>query len=194
MRIFTNVAAAASIALPSFAVGGSREPRTGRRSLLGPSYLVIVIAVALLALAIGAWFWTSRESSIQAATAWGLPGVWQRDCEAPARVDNPRYRYSIEDGKILLRRDFGGLAKDASAISDVARIPTGEIQYVVHFAQLGESRQDRASRRNVLTKSPDGRIRTVANKNVGTGEESVIGGIRAEDRNPTPWMSRCKSQ
>jgi hypothetical protein len=193
MRMFTNAAAAASIALPSFARGGLQATRTGLPSMmLRPSYLVI--AVALVALAILAWLWTSRPSSVQAATAWGLPGVWQHDCEAPVGLDNPRYRYSIEDGKILLRRDFGGKAKDASGISDVETTSTGEIQYVVHFAQLGDSRQDRASRRNVLAKSPDGRIRTVANEDAGTGEESVVGGIRAEDRNPTPWMSRCRSQ
>lgn len=164
---------------------------TGRRSGLRPAYLVI--AVVLLALAIGAWFWISREASIQAATAWGLPGVWQRDCEMPVSADNPRYEYGIEDGKILLRRDFGDLGKDTSAISDVERLPNGEIQFVVHFVQLGQSRRERASRQNVFTKSPDGRIRTLVNRHASTGEESVTGGIRVEDRKPTPWMSRCTS-
>jgi len=192
MRNFTNAAAAASIALPSFAFGRAQEPPTGRHSGLRPAYFVI--AIVCLALAIGAWLWTSRESSVQVATAWGLPGVWQRDCEAPVGMNNPRYTYGIEDGKVILRRDFGGLAKDQSAISDVERLADGEIRFVVHFAQLGESRKERANRQNVLAKSPDGRTRTVANRQMGTGEESVSGGIRTEDRTPTPWMSRCKPQ
>jgi len=192
MRIFTNAAAAASIARPSFAFGRAQEPPTRRRSGLRPAYFVIVIVC--LVLAIGAWLWTSRDSSVQAVTAWGLPGVWQRDCKAPVGMNNPRYTYGIEDGKIILRRDFGGLARDQSAISDAERLRDGEIQFMVHFAQLGESRKERANRQNVLVKSPDGRIRTVANRNMGTGEESVSGGIRTDDGTPTPWMSRCKPQ
>ena len=185
MRIVTTAAAVASIVLPSFAFGGSQATRKRRYV----SYLVIL--VVLIALAIVAWLWISRHSSTQVATAWGLPGVWQRDCVAPVHLNNPRYKYSIEDGKVLLRRDFGGKVKDRSEISDVETTSTGDLQDVVHFVELGDSRRERASRQNVLTKSPDGRIRAVANKNIGTGEESVVGGIRAEDSNPTPWMSRC---
>jgi hypothetical protein len=190
MGIFTNAAAAASIVLPSFGDGRSQTTETGRRNRLKPLYLAL--PVVLIALAIAAWFWISRQSSIQVATAWGLPGVWQHDCEAPVRADNPRYSYSIEDGKILLRRDFGRGMKDTSEISDVEKTSAGELHYVVHFVQLGQNRQDRASRQNVLAKSADGRARAVSNKDTGTGVESVVGGVRAEDKNPTPWMSRCR--
>jgi hypothetical protein len=192
MRILTNAAAAVSIALPTFASGGTQETRAGVPGRLRPSYLAI--PVVLIVLAIIAWFWTSRQSSLQVVMAWGLPGVRQHDCEAPVRLDNPRYDYSLEDGKILLRRDFGRGVKDTSTISEAALTPTGDIHYVVHFVQLGSSRQDRASRQNVLTKSPDDRIRTVSNKDAGTGIETVAGGVRIEDKNPTPWMSRCKQK
>jgi hypothetical protein len=187
MRILTNAAAAASIVLSS---AGSRGTRTEGHGRFRPFYLAI--PVVLIALAIAAWWWTSRHSSVEVATAWGLPGVWQHDCEAPVRADNPRYRYSVEDGKILLRRDFGRDVKDTSVISRVERTSAGELRYVVHFVELGNSRQDRASRENLLAKSADGRIRTIANKDADTGVETVVGGVRAEDRNPTPWMSRCR--
>lgn len=123
-----------------------------------------------------------------------MPGVWQGDCEAPVRLDNPRYRYSIEDGKVLLRRDFGRDMNDTSVISHAEKTAAGELRYVVHFVQLGQTRQDRASRQNVLAKSTDGRIRTVSNKDTDTGVETVVGGVRAEDRTPTPWMSRCRPE
>ncbi len=192
MRSLTNAVAAVLRAVPSAAAGGRQAARPERRS--GFRRLYLLIPAVVIALALAAWFWTSRQSSssIEVATAWGLPGVWQVDCEAPVRVDNPRYRYSIEDGKILLRRDFSRGVKDASEITDVERTSAGELRYVVHFVQLGDKRNERASRQNVLAKSADGRIRAVANKNAGTGEETVAGGVRAADNSPTPWMSRCK--
>jgi len=185
MRILADTAA---IALPSVGRGGPRATRTGDHGRAGWAYLAI--PVALVALAIVAWWWISRPSSIEVAIAWGLPGVWQHDCEAPVSMGNPRYGYSIEDGDILLRRDFGHEMKDTSVISHV-ETSAGELRYVVHFVQLGDNRQERASRQNVLARSPDGRIRTVSNKDTGTGEASVVAGVRAEDGNPTPWMSRC---
>jgi hypothetical protein len=158
---------------------------------MGWAYLAI--PVALVALATVAWWWISRPSSIQVAIDWGLPGAWQNDCKSPASMGNPRYAYSIEDGTILLRRDFGREMKETSVISQVGT-SGGELHYIVHFVQLGSSRRERANRQNVLAKSPDGRIRIVANRHTGTGEESVVAGIRAEDSKPTPWMSRCRQQ
>lgn len=152
----------------------------------------LVIPVVLIVLAIIAWFWASPQPYARVVTAWGLPGVWQQDCAAPVGMGNPQYRYSIEHDKILLRRDFGSETRDTSVISDVATTSGGEIQYVVHFAQLGNDRRARASRQNVLAKAADGRIRTVSNKLVGTAEESVVAGMRTADRKPTPWMTRCR--
>ncbi|WP_428664164.1 hypothetical protein [Reyranella sp.] len=192
MRILASAVAAASIVMTSVGSDGPRATLTGSHRRLSPAWLAI--PATLIALAIIAWFWTFRDSSIQIATAWGLPGVWQNDCEAPVSAANPRYRFSIEQGKILLRRDFGRDLKDTSEVSDVETTPAGELRYVVHFVQLGNNRQGRASRQNVLAKSADGRIRTVSNKDTGTRVETVVGGIRAEDRSPTPWMSRCRLQ
>lgn len=151
-----------------------------------------VVAVALLALAFVLWPSTARQSSVEVARSWGLPGIWQRDCDTPVRADNPRYNYSVEEGKLLLRRDFGGGINDASVISDVEITPNGEIGYVVHFVQLGDNRQGRVSRQNMLIKSADGRIRTFSNKQAKTGQPSVVGGIRADDLVPTPWLNRCR--
>lgn len=179
------------MALGEGRTASGRAVREGARKLRRRAYFVGA-AVVLVVLAIAGWFWASRPSSAQVAAGWGLPGIWQRDCEAPLRADNPRYAYSIEDGKVLLRRDFGRDLKDTSEISDVETTPAGELRYVVRFVQLGPSRQERATRQNVLAKAPDGRIRAVANKHADTGEESVVKGIRIGDNNPTPWMRRCK--
>lgn len=190
MRILTYVAFAASVVLPSSMIGQSLEARTRRRYALAT--VGAVVAVALMALAFVLWPLTARQSSVEVATTWGLPGVWQGDCQAPIRADNPRYNYSVEEGKLLLRRDFGGGITDASVISDVEITPTGEIHYVVHFVQLGDNRQGRLSRQNLLIRSADGRIRTFSNKPAGTGQPSVVGGIRADDLVPTPWLNRCR--
>ena len=166
--------------------------RTGMLYQIRRGWLVVPLALILLAAV--AWLWPSPNPDAQVATAWGLPGVWQQDCAAPLGADNPQYKYSIEQDKLLLRRDFGGGASDTSEMSNVATTPTGEIYYTVHFTQLGHDRRGRASRQNMLTKSPDGRIRTIANKHAGSGEPSVIGGIRTEDGKPTPWMTRCRPE
>jgi hypothetical protein len=150
-----------------------------------------VVTVALIALTIVLWSRSARQSAVEVATAWGLPGVWQRSCEMPVGSDNPLYNYSVEDGKLLLKRDFGRGIVDASIISDADITPTGEIRYVVHFVQLGDNRQGQVSRQNVLIKSTDGRIRTFSNRQAGSGQDTVIGGIRSSDLTPTPWLSRC---
>ncbi|MCW5735496.1 MAG: hypothetical protein KIS73_15285 [Enhydrobacter sp.] len=189
MLTFGEAAAAVQIASPSF--GGGSSAWTGRGRRLRPAYFVV--AIALVALAIMGWFWMSRPTTSQVAEAWGLLGVWQHDCAAPARLDNPRYHYSIDDGKVILRRDYGRGLKDTSVISDLEATSPTEIRYVVHFAQLGRERGKQVSRQNILVRSPEGRVRTVANKNVGTGEDSVVQGVRVEGGNPTPWMTRCPS-
>lgn len=189
MRTPARTAAAAS------KNGGSRRPQAARRgtpATFKPVYLVI--PVVLVALAVAAWFWFSRNPSAEVAAAWGLPGTWQRDCDSPVRAENPRYTYSIEGGKLLLRRDFGGEAKDVSTISDVEKISAGELKYTVTFAQLGANRQEEVIRQNVLAKTPDDRIRAIFNKNAATGAESVVKGILATTGQPTPWMSRCKAR
>lgn len=190
MRTVTEAAAAALIAMPS--LRGWREARTGRSGWLRPAYLGL--AVLLVGLAIVAWFWMSRPSSSDVVAAWGLPGVWQQDCAAPARLDNPRYKYGIEGGRILLTRDFGRGLRDTGVISGVEAPSRAEIRYVVHFTQLGGDRKMKAHRQNVLTKSAEGRIRAVSNNTVGTGEATVVDGIRVDDRQATPWMTRCAAE
>jgi hypothetical protein len=194
MRMFTYADFAASIALPSFGAGRSPATPQARSFRLKALGLGIALLAVLAGLALVVWPWMAGRSWVQIATAWGLPGVWQQDCEAPVSLDNPRYKYSIEEGKILLRRDFGGRTSDASEITDVDLTPAGELGYMVHFVQLGKSRKDQVSRQNVLAKAADGRIRTVSNKQASSGEASVVGGVRAADQNPTPWMSRCRPE
>jgi len=189
MRMFTDAAFAVAIALPSFAADRSAPTRAAALPFMA-KVLVVGVAMALIALAVIFWPWT-RDSSVDVATKWGLPGIWQNDCAAPLHVNNPRYTYAVEDGKLLLARDFGDDLRHTSAISDVGVTPRGELHYMVHLVQLGVSRNERLSRRNLLVKSPEGRIRVLSNTVGDKGAESVAGGIRLEDHEPTPWMTRC---
>lgn len=192
--MLTYAAFAASIALPVLAAGPSPASRPALSFRLKAVGLGLIVLAVLAILSFVGWQWMAGPAWAQIATAWGLPGVWQQNCEAPVGQDNPRYKYSIDKGKILLQRDFGRGAVDASEITDVQLTSTGELDYVVHFAQLGKSRKDQLDRRNVLAKSPTGQIRAIANREIASGVESVAGGIRASDQTPTPWMSRCRPE
>ena len=192
MRFLTDAVAAAMALLPSVASGGPRSAWPSFQALPRPLYVAVPV-VALVALAAAVWFWVFREPPMHVAAQWGLVGVWQLDCKAPVRPNNPSYKYSIENGQLLLTRDVGRGTTDTSKISDVT-VAGEEISYVVHFAQAGDKNKETVARQNTLAKSPDGRIRTVINKDVRTGQVTVLDGLRTSDKKPTPWMSRCALQ
>ncbi len=126
------------------------------------------------------------QTAVQTASNWGLLGEWRRECQSPITDSNPSYLYLVRNGQLYLDRDFATSGSDSSVLSGVRRTPGGEIEYVIQFASL-------AHRQHLNAKSGDSRMmRVISNKNLQTGEASVVDGKFTSDGQITPWMTRCR--
>jgi hypothetical protein len=125
------------------------------------------------------------QTATQTASSWGLLGEWRRDCRSPIADDNPSYLYLVRNGQLYLDRDFAKSGTDSSVVSGIRRTAAGEIEYVIQFISL-------AHRQHLNAKSADGRMRVIFNKNLQTGEASVVDGKFTDGGQITPWLSRCR--
>jgi hypothetical protein len=148
------------------------------------STLLRYAALAVLGMLVvpGAVF---AQSGAQIARSWGLVGAWQVDCDSAPDDRNPVYVYVVRGGQLYVDRDFGADSRDSSAITDVARTPEGAIRYVINFTELKQMRQ------HTNIRAPDGRMRTYSNKNLTTGEASVVDGKYTSNGQVSQWMTRC---
>ena len=125
------------------------------------------------------------QTAVQTASNWGLLGEWRRECQSPIADGNASYLYLIWNGQLYLDRDFATSGTDSSLLSGVRRTAGGEIEYVIQFTSL-------AHRQHLNAKSGDSRMRVISNKNLQTGEASVVDGKFTDGGQVTPWLNRCR--
>ena len=125
------------------------------------------------------------QTAVQTASNWGLLGEWRRECQSPITDSNPSYLYLVRNGQLYLDRDFAASGTDSSVLSGVRRTAGDEIEYVIQFTSL-------APRQHLNAKSGSNQMRVISNKNLQTGEASVVDGKFTSDGAVTPWMSRCR--
>jgi hypothetical protein len=143
-------------------------------------HLLAAVVVALLVTSGAAL----AQSSVRAASSWGLVGTWRVDCSQPRSRSNADLKYVVRDGKLFHDRDFGD-STDTNSVTSAKTKPDGTLELVVSFSKLGESR------RFSFMKGRDGRIRAMFNRSERTKEASVLDGKFTSNGQPTPWQTRC---
>ena len=143
--------------------------------------LCVLVTLAMFA-APGA---TPAETTVQAASKWGLLGIWRLDCSKPMGRNNPDLAYVVRGGKLFHDRDFGD-TRDSNAVVLATTKADGTFEIVVNFASMSQTRQFS------FFKADSRRIRAMSNRNVDTNEYSVRDGKFTANGNATPWQTRCR--
>ena len=125
------------------------------------------------------------QTVAETAARWGLVGTWQTDCSVPPTEKSAAQTYHVQGGKLLLSR-FDGKTSDSNPITSATINTRGEIEVVVVFPEFSQTRL------NVHAKDRQGRRRMMQNKNIDTGEFSVIDGKLTHNGAATPWATRCR--
>src|SRR5262249_26118231 len=96
------------------------------------------------------------ENQAETTSRWGLIGTWALDCSKPASENSPYLTYVIRRaGKVTYERDFGD-RQDVSAVEEVNATANGELEVVVNFPSLKQTR------RITWIMGRDGRARAVS--------------------------------
>ncbi|KAB2919524.1 MAG: hypothetical protein F9K29_05575 [Hyphomicrobiaceae bacterium] len=143
--------------------------------------LVLVVLAAPSGVARAA---TTAETLAQ----WGLLGTWALDCSQPASSGNGYLTYlATSGGKVVHRREFGS-RRDSNDVLEATIGRDGTLELVIHFSALAQTRKF------VLMKGPDGRVRAMANSTVEGTEYTVRDGRFTSNNQPTPWQVRCSRE
>jgi hypothetical protein len=140
-----------------------------------------LVLLGVIGLAVTADAQTAAETAVR----WGLVGTWQTDCSVPPTEKSAAQVYLVQDGKLFLSR-FDGKTSDSNPITSATINAKGEIELVVEFPEFSQKRL------NVQAKDGQGRRRMMQNKNLDTGEFSVIDGKLTHNGAATPWATRCQ--
>ena len=125
------------------------------------------------------------ETAAETAMGWGLVGTWATDCRLPPSESNGYQSYSAASGgRLAHERDFG-YRRDAGEILRAA-LAVGGIDLTIYFPAAAQTRQV------TLGKSPDGRMRVLADSFVNTNEYAIRDGKFAGTGANTPWQMRCR--
>ena len=142
------------------------------------------VALTLLGI-VGLSATANAQTVAETATKWGLVGTWQVDCSVPPTEKSAAPVYSVQGGKLFLGR-YDGKTTDSNAITSATINANGEIEVVVIFPEFSQTRL------NVHAKDSQGRQRTMQNKNVDTGQFSVLDGKLTSSGATTAWTTRCR--
>lgn len=125
------------------------------------------------------------KTPADSARNWGLLGSWKIDCAAPASRDNGDLAYVVRDGALFHERDFGDY-QDINRVLSAKVIRGGAIDLVVDFGGLHQAREF------VFSKGRGGRARTISNRDVDSGEYSIINGKFMGTGRKMPWLTHCR--
>lgn len=125
------------------------------------------------------------ETAAETAAAWGLLGTWSLDCRLPPSEGNSYMSYVVmPGGRLAHERDFGG-RRDANEVLR-AMLGVGGIDLTVYFPASAQTRQI------TLARSPDGRVRAIADSLLSSNEFAIWDGRFIATGTETPWQVRCR--
>lgn len=143
---------------------------------------LLVVALAALLVSSAA---SSRNSTVDAATSWGLLGTWRLDCNGQASRADPDLIFVVRADQLLHNRNWG-TGGDSSRVLSAARTADGGLMVTVKFDSLSQTREW------AYVKQDDNHIRAMSNRNVDTDEYSVRDGKFAANGNSTRLQTRCQ--
>jgi hypothetical protein len=144
-----------------------------------------LVRLSVLASALALASMAHAENPAETAAAWGLMGTWAADCRLPPSENNTYLSYVAASGGRLTHERDAGIRRD---VADVVRttLAVGGIDLVVYFPAAAQTRQ------LTIAKSPDGRLRVLADAFVNTNEFAVRDGKVGGTGEDTPWQSKCR--
>jgi hypothetical protein len=141
--------------------------------------IALVIAAITVPARIG-W----AETVAETVRAWELVGKWSPDCSRPPTERNGQDIYFVTPaGRVGRDRDFGRRYDRKEVKQALAR--SDGLELIVYCPQSAKLRQI------TLIKAPDGRLRTMTERDVDTEEYTIKDGKFAATGADTPWKMRC---
>lgn len=125
------------------------------------------------------------QMAAEAAQRWGLLGAWKPDCATPLSRSDGMQIFVVRGSALFLDRDHGDV-KDSNPIPQAVINRDGTIDLTIVFEWAPQTR------RNVMARRSDGRIRVITNWDVKTGDYSVRDGKLLHNGNAVPWVTRCR--
>jgi hypothetical protein len=146
----------------------------------------VFLALALVA-SLSISFARAQASTADVISNWGLVGTWSENCDQPPSRINMDYSYVIQaGGHVSQQRDFGD-GRDANDVLHAAVLPDRSLELTVRFQNLTPPQ----TRKWVLAKGSDGRIRSIANSKVDGTDQSIRDGKSTTNGKNTRWLARC---
>lgn len=144
-----------------------------------------VPAVVSLIIGLGHPGLAQAETPAETAAAFGLLGTWAVDCRLPPSAVNGYLTYAATPGgNIAHDRDFGSQRNIGEVMR--ASLTAGGIDLVVFFPVSAQSRQ------MTITKTADGRIRTIADSFINSNAYAIRDGKLLATGAEVPWQMRCR--
>jgi len=142
---------------------------------------LIIVALGVLATAAAA------EPTRGVLEQFGFFGTWAVHCDEPASPDNVT-RLALTTTKGVTFTET--LGKDSQpniyAVMSAKRLNPDTV--VIRTKLNGDIEQDLTIRRD------QNRVRTMQNREVGTGDLVVKDGIVGSNKSETPWLTRCSGE
>ena len=91
----------------------------------------------------------------------------------------------VKGGKLFHDREFGD-RRDSNPVTSATIRPDGVLDIVIKYDSLSQTRE------MLFLKASDGRVRSISNKNLDTGEYTIKDGKFTANGNASPWQTRCR--
>ncbi len=144
---------------------------------------LVLVSFALIGLVV-APSGAVAQSNADIAQGWGLLGTWRLDCGRPRSRENPDLKYVVRGGKLFHDRDFGDATDSQPVIAATPR-PDNALELVVRFNGFSQTRQF------IFVHGDSGTLRTVYNRDVDSGSQSITDGKFTANGEPAPWQYHC---
>jgi hypothetical protein len=124
------------------------------------------------------------ETVVQAATRWGLEGVWKIDCSTGDSKEDVALRYVVRSGNLYLERDAGHV-RESSFVSYAELGADGMLELTILFSPPAGPRTLLLKRENA------NQLLVWSSRRTGTDEYVIKDGAIVSSGRPPPLLTQC---